>query len=111
MIGDHDALAPEGRRALGHLRDRRAAVGLVGMHLMIGRGGGVPLGMRGDHHPRPRVRQEPGAERRRRGHVWRVADPRGDEVAGVRTDRHELGDAPSRRDEEGSLLRPPQRGA
>jgi hypothetical protein len=73
VIGDGDALAADRRCGLGHLFDRRAAVGLVGVHLMIRAGNGAPLGMCLHHGPRVREADEAIAERRGLRGIWLVA--------------------------------------
>jgi hypothetical protein len=67
VVGDPDAVAADlgGRR--GHVLDRRVAVGLLGVHLVIRSRHLAPLRMRVDDRPRVRVGDEAIAKRRRVG--------------------------------------------
>ena len=58
VIGDGDAFAPDRRGRLDHVFDRRAAVGLVGVHLMIRARHVAPLRVRVDDGARVRVCDE-----------------------------------------------------
>src|SRR5207249_8276147 len=94
-----------------HLFDRRAAVGLVGMHLMVRACRLAPLGMRLEHYPRLGVGDEAVAKRGWDGRLRRGAQPFRDEMCGERTDRAKLGEASTRFLNRGSLLRPHERRA
>jgi len=98
------------RGGLGHLFDRRAAVGLVGVHLVIRSRHGVPLGVCIDDGPRVRVGDEAVAKRRRRRRIRRLPQPLCDEVCGEGTDGSKLGQAPTGFLQRGRFLWPHECG-
>src|SRR5205807_7826107 len=92
-----------------HALERRRAVGLIAVHLMVGTQCGGPLRMLRDDRARVRVGQEAVANRWRGANVGDFGEPARDEGRGEGADRSQLGQAAVSGDEGARLLGPHER--